>query len=78
MPKLIIALGRCAAENLGVARAEGPWRGRFGTYRGISVMPTYHPAYLLRSPEQKRVVWDDLKLAMERLGRTPPARKGGA
>lgn len=76
-PKLIVALGRCAAENLGVARAEGPWRGRFGTYRGIAVMPTYHPAYLLRSPEQKRVVWDDLKLALERLGRTPPPRKAG-
>lgn len=74
-PKLIVALGRCAAENLGVARAEGPWRGRFGAYRGIPVMPTYHPAYLLRSPEQKRVVWDDLKLALERLGRTPPERK---
>jgi DNA polymerase len=77
-PKLIVALGRCAAENLGVARAEGPWRGRFGTYRGIAVMPTYHPAYLLRSPEQKRVVWDDLKLALERLGRTPAPRKAGA
>lgn len=77
-PKLIVALGRCAAENLGVARAEGPWRGRFGTYRGIAVMPTYHPAYLLRSPEQKRVVWDDLKLALERLGRTPAPRKPGA
>jgi DNA polymerase len=78
-PKLIVALGRCAAENLGVARAEGAWRGRFGAYRGITVMPTYHPAYLLRSPEQKRVVWDDLKLALERLGRTPPPpRKAGA
>lgn len=74
-PTLIVALGRCAAENLGVAPPEGSWRGRFGSYRGIPVMPTYHPAYLLRSPEQKRVVWDDLKLVMQRLGRTPPERK---
>jgi DNA polymerase len=74
-PALIVALGRCAAENLGVAKPEGPWRGRFGTYKGIAVMPTYHPAYLLRSPEQKRVVWEDLKLALGRLGRVPPPRK---
>jgi uracil-DNA glycosylase family 4 len=68
-PKLIVALGRCAAENLGVAQASGAWRGRFGSWRGIAVMPTYHPAYLLRSPEQKRVVWEDLQQVMARLGR---------
>jgi len=73
-PKLIVALGRCAAENLGVAQAGAPWRGRWGSWRGIPVMPTYHPAYLLRTPEHKRVVWADLQLAMTRLGRTPPAR----
>lgn len=77
-PKLIVALGRCAAENLGVARAEGPWRGRWGSYEGVPVMPTYHPAYLLRSPEQKRIVWDDLKLALGRLGRPVPPPKGRA
>lgn len=74
-PKLIVALGRCAAENLGVARPEGPWRGRFGQWNGIPVLPTYHPAYLLRTPEQKRVVWEDLQLALSRLGRTPPPRR---
>jgi DNA polymerase len=37
-------------------------------------MPTYHPAYLLRSPEFKRVVWEDLQQVMGRLGRTPPPR----
>jgi uracil-DNA glycosylase len=78
-PKVIVALGRCAAENLGVAPPEGGrWRGRWGEWHGLPVMPTYHPAYLLRSPEQKRVVWEDLQLVMGRLGRTPPprARKG--
>lgn len=70
-PKLIVALGRCAAENLGVAQATGSWRGRWGTWQGIAVMPTYHPAFLLRSPEHKRTVWEDLQKAMARLGRSP-------
>jgi DNA polymerase len=74
-PKVIVALGRCAAENLGVAKPEGPWRGRWGAFQGIPVLPTYHPAYLLRSPEQKRVVWDDLKLVLARLGRPVPSPK---
>jgi DNA polymerase len=74
-PKLIVALGRCAAQALGVAEAMGPWRGRWGAFQGIAVMPTYHPAYLLRSPEQKRTVWDDLQLVMARLGKSPPARR---
>jgi len=74
-PQIIVALGRCAAENLGVAKPEGSWRGRWGSYEGVPVMPTYHPAYLLRSPEQKRIVWDDLKLVLGRLGRPVPAPK---
>jgi DNA polymerase len=68
-PKYIVALGRCAAQALGVAEVTGPWRGRFGAWRGIPVMPTYHPAFLLRSPEFKRVVWEDLQQVMGRLGR---------
>lgn len=75
-PKLIVALGRCAAENLGVAPPGGGWRGRWGSFRGVPVMPTYHPAYLLRSPEYKRVVWEDLQLVLGRMGRTPRARAG--
>jgi DNA polymerase len=74
-PKAIVALGRCAAQALGVAEAMGPWRGRWGAFQGIPVLPTYHPAYLLRSPEQKRTVWEDLQLVMARLGKTPPARR---
>lgn len=69
-PKVIVALGRCAAENLGVAPPQGGWRGRWSKYRGVPVMPTYHPAFLLRSPEFKKVVWQDLQLVMGRLGRT--------
>jgi DNA polymerase len=68
-PEVIVALGKCAALNLGVAGEAGPWRGRWGQWRGIPVMPTYHPAFLLRSPRFKRVVWEDLQEVMERLGR---------
>jgi DNA polymerase len=67
-PRLIVALGRCAAENLGGAPG-GAWRGRWVAWHGVPVMPTYHPAYLLRSPEQKRVVWEDLQQVSARLGR---------
>jgi DNA polymerase len=77
-PKVIVALGRCAAQALGVADVTGPWRGRWGQFQGIEVLPTYHPAFLLRSPEQKRVVWEDLQLVMARLGKArkpPPPRR---
>jgi DNA polymerase len=74
-PRVIVALGRCAAEHLGVARAEGSWRGRWGKYGDVPVMPTYHPAYLLRSPEHKRTVWEDLQQVMTSLGREAPARR---
>lgn len=68
-PKIIVALGRCAAQYLEVARAEGPWRGRWGQFQGVPVMPTYHPAFLLRSPQFKKVVWQDLQQVMARFGR---------
>jgi DNA polymerase len=66
-PRVIVALGRCAAENLGCALPGRSWRGIWGTYEGIAVMPTYHPAYLLRTPEMKRPVWEDLQKVMQRL-----------
>ena len=66
-PKVIVALGRCAAENLNCAAPGRGWRGTWGTYRGVPVMPTYHPAYLLRSPEMKRPVWEDLQKVIQRL-----------
>jgi DNA polymerase len=46
----------------------GRIRSRFHDYRGIPVMPTYHPAYLLRNPAEKRKVWEDVQLVMARLG----------
>lgn len=72
-PKVIVALGRCAAENLGVAEVGKSWRGVWGTYEGIRVMPTYHPAYLLRNPENKRPVWQDLQEVVLAMGREIPA-----
>ncbi|MBX3248223.1 MAG: uracil-DNA glycosylase [Myxococcales bacterium] len=75
-PRVIVALGRSASEGLGVTEpgARG-WRGRWGTWEGVPVMSTFHPAYLLRSPEQKRPVWEDLQAVVARLGRTLPAKQ---
>ncbi|MCA9529137.1 MAG: uracil-DNA glycosylase [Myxococcales bacterium] len=72
-PRVIVALGRCAAEHLGCAEPEQRgWRGRWGQWRGTPVMPTYHPSYLLRTPQAKRAVWTDLQAVLARLGREPP------
>jgi DNA polymerase len=74
-PKYICALGACAAQNLlGTTEGIGRLRRRFHDYNGIPVLCTYHPAYLLRSPEKKRDVWDDMKLLLARMGRTLPKR----
>jgi len=73
-PDVIVALGRHAAENLGVAEPGRRWRGQWGQWQSIRVMPTYHPAYLLRNPENKRVVWQDLQTVVKALGRELPTR----
>jgi uracil-DNA glycosylase family 4 len=73
-PKVIVALGRCAAENLGVVPPAGRWRGVWGQWRGIPVMPTYHPAFLLRSPQFKKPVWEDLQEVLRKLNRDVPTR----
>jgi DNA polymerase len=65
-PALILAVGRVAAHNLLQSDQQvGRLRGRMHRYgeRQIPLIVTYHPAYLLRSPLEKRKVWDDLKLA---------------
>lgn len=60
-PKIICALGKFAAQwLLQTTLPIGKLRGKFGRYRGVPTLATYHPAYLLRSPSQKRVVMDDL------------------
>jgi DNA polymerase len=71
-PKFICALGGCAAQNLLNTTAPlGKLRGRFHNYRGIPVLVTYHPAFLLphRSPGKKKDVWEDMKMLMARMGR---------
>jgi DNA polymerase len=73
-PKFICALGTTAAQNLlGTTQSMGKLRGRFHSYRGIPVICTYHPAYLLphRSPGSKKEVWEDMKMLLARMGRTP-------
>lgn len=61
-PEVIVVLGNTAMKNLLDTR-EGitKLRGRFQDYKGIKVMPTFHPAYLLRDPSKKRETWEDLK-----------------
>lgn len=64
-PKVICALGGVAIRTLlDTDQPVSRLRGRFHDYSGIKVMPTYHPAYLLRQPDQKRLVWDDVKKIM--------------
>lgn len=61
-PRLICALGTFAAQTLLKTEAKiSALRGRFHVYQGIPLMPTYHPAFLLRNPQKKRDVWEDMK-----------------
>jgi DNA polymerase len=77
-PKFICALGACAAQNLlGTTQSIGRLRRHFYEYNGIPVLCTYHPAYLLRSPDQKKHVWEDMKMLLARMGRPIPAGRGG-
>ncbi len=67
-PQIICALGSFAAKTL--LKTETPitvLRGRFHQYEGIKLMPTYHPAYLLRNPSAKKQVWEDVQLIMKEL-----------
>jgi DNA polymerase len=71
-PKFICCLGTSAAQHLlCTTRSLGQLRGRFHDYRGIPVMVTYHPAYLLphRNPGKKKDVWEDMKMLMAKMGR---------
>ncbi len=68
-PDVICALGNVAAHSLlGTTAPISRLRGRFYDFRGIRVMPTFHPAYLLRNPDDKRAVWEDMKKIMAILG----------
>ncbi len=70
-PEVIVVLGNTAMKNLldtreGITRL----RGNFQDYKGIKVMPTFHPAYLLRDPSKKRETWEDLKKVRDLLDKT--------
>jgi DNA polymerase len=79
-PKVIVALGATAVTGLlgktaGISKLRGNWQ----TYRGTPLMPTYHPAYLLRnqSLSEKRKVWEDMLLVLEKLGHPVSAKQRG-
>ncbi|MEZ4402267.1 MAG: uracil-DNA glycosylase [Kofleriaceae bacterium] len=80
-PRLIVTLGRPAANVvLGNDAPISALRGRFHDHRGVKVMPTFHPAYLLRQPDRKRDAWSDLKQViaeLERLGVASPRPSRG-
>jgi DNA polymerase len=82
-PQCICCLGAVAAQNLlGTSQSIGRLRGTFQDYRGIPVMCTYHPSYLLRIPDEakkteaKRQVWEDMKKVLTRIGRPVPGAGG--
>lgn len=68
-PEVICVLGQTAGRGLfGDSFRIGRVRGKWISYEGIPVMATYHPAYLLRNPKDKGIVWEDIKLVMAKLG----------
>ena len=74
-PRVIVTLGTFAAQAvLGTDEPIGRLRGRWQTARGVRIMPTFHPAFLLRSPERKKDVWEDMKKVRDYLA-DPTARK---
>ncbi|RMH25663.1 MAG: uracil-DNA glycosylase [Planctomycetota bacterium] len=75
-PEVIVTLGKPAANLLlGTNEAMGRLRGVWRQYEGVPLMPTYHPAFLLRSytPENRARVWSDMRQVMQRLGLPDPA-----
>jgi len=74
-PKVIVALGKFAAQVLlDTAEPISRLRGRWSEYRGVRLMPTFHPAYLLRNPAEKSLAWNDIQAVMSDLSLEPPAR----
>lgn len=70
-PKAIVALGKFAAQTLlrdptPITRMRGQWR----QYEGVPLMPTFHPAYLLRSPDEKKKAWMDLQEVMKKFSKS--------
>ena len=74
-PKVIVALGAVAAKNLlAINDSMGNLRGRWYDFKGSRLIVTYHPAYLLRDPRQKKETWKDLQMVMKYLGLAPPGK----
>jgi uracil-DNA glycosylase family 4 len=74
-PKAIVALGAVAAKTLLAINAPmSELRGRWYDFRGTKLAVTYHPAFLLRDPRQKKETWKDLQMVMKELGLKPPAK----
>lgn len=72
-PEVLVCLGKWAAQTL--LNSQTPisaLRGRFYDYHGIPLMPTFHPAAILRNPSLKRPLWDDMKQVMARMGKGVP------
>jgi uracil-DNA glycosylase len=75
-PKVIVALGAVAAKNLlGLNDSMANLRGRFYDFRGTKLAVTYHPAFLLRDPRQKKEAWKDLQMVMKAMGLSTPKSK---
>jgi len=78
-PKILIPLGRHAAMHvLGLNAPLSAMRGRVHEVLGRPVVPTFHPAYLLRSPGEKKECWKDIQLAMQTAGLPVPPRQSGS
>ncbi len=74
-PKVIVALGAVAAKNLlAINDSMGNLRGRWYDFKGSKLAVTYHPAYLLRDPRQKKEAWKDLQMVMKYLELKAPAK----
>ncbi|HXR15463.1 MAG TPA: uracil-DNA glycosylase [Terriglobales bacterium] len=74
-PKAIVALGAVAAKTLLAINAPmSEFRGRWFDFRGTKLAVTYHPAFLLRDPRQKKETWKDLQMVMKELGLATPAK----
>ncbi|MBC7795487.1 MAG: uracil-DNA glycosylase [Pyrinomonadaceae bacterium] len=70
-PEIVVVMGNTATQNL-LDTKEGitKIRGRFKDFQGVKVMPTFHPAYLLRDPSKKRETWEDMKIVRDELAKT--------
>jgi uracil-DNA glycosylase len=76
-PEFIVCWGSCAAQNLlGMTDAIGKMRQRFFKHGRAKVLCTYHPSYLLRNPEAKKPVWDDMLLLLKEMGLKAPVTPG--